>query len=388
MDFFTGEVLTVVGLVRYHVLFVIDIGSQIVEVEGLARDPGGDWMKPMARNLSDAQDGKQPLRPRPGTRRMKEWTMVGQCLAVVCMVVLCSAADARSGNVVCGDSRVRIIGSPEARWVDPIFRACATLSLMGDRDESAQVRLFVDGPDVLVQVSLEDGRSASRVVHSPEDLEVTLEALLSVPPVLRGVSRRAAPATKTPADDPELPVYDEPTAQPGAWDDALGLEAGATIGPRLAGPGPQIAASVSGFAQLRLRSWLFGMGMRGDIVEARRGESPPAFEMDTIAIALTMAQRVRLSSSYVDLGVSPRFILDTQSAEIGKGAETSDSKTDVRLALFARLGWGSSKLRLLLEGDVEVSPGHLRRDTRIDPMFPLLPTWTAGVGIGASWSQP
>ena len=57
MDFFTVEVLTVVGLVRYHVLFVIDIGSQIVEVVGLARDPGGDWMKQMARNLLEAEDG-------------------------------------------------------------------------------------------------------------------------------------------------------------------------------------------------------------------------------------------------------------------------------------------------------------------------------------------
>ena len=57
MDFFTVEVLTVVGLVRYHVLFVIDIGSRIVEVVGLARDPGGEWMKQMARNLLDADDG-------------------------------------------------------------------------------------------------------------------------------------------------------------------------------------------------------------------------------------------------------------------------------------------------------------------------------------------
>jgi transposase InsO family protein len=57
MDFFTVEVLTVLGLVRYHVLFVIDIGSRIVEAVGLARDPGGDWMKQMARNLLDAEEG-------------------------------------------------------------------------------------------------------------------------------------------------------------------------------------------------------------------------------------------------------------------------------------------------------------------------------------------
>ena len=57
MDFFTVEVLTVFGLVRYHVLFVIDIGSRIVEVVWLKCDPGGEWMKQMARNLLDAEEG-------------------------------------------------------------------------------------------------------------------------------------------------------------------------------------------------------------------------------------------------------------------------------------------------------------------------------------------
>ena len=38
-------------------LFVIDLGSRMVEVVGLARNPGGEWMKQMARNLIDADDG-------------------------------------------------------------------------------------------------------------------------------------------------------------------------------------------------------------------------------------------------------------------------------------------------------------------------------------------
>ena len=50
------EVVTALGLVRYHVLFVIDIGS-LVEVVGLARNLGGEWMKQMARNLLDSGDG-------------------------------------------------------------------------------------------------------------------------------------------------------------------------------------------------------------------------------------------------------------------------------------------------------------------------------------------
>jgi len=57
LDFFTVEVVTVLGLVRYHVLFVIDIGSRLVEVVGLARNPGGEWMMQMVRNLIDIDDG-------------------------------------------------------------------------------------------------------------------------------------------------------------------------------------------------------------------------------------------------------------------------------------------------------------------------------------------
>jgi putative transposase len=57
MDFFTVEVVTLLGLVRYHVLFVIDIKSRTVEIAGICRDPCGRWMEQMARNLVDAVDG-------------------------------------------------------------------------------------------------------------------------------------------------------------------------------------------------------------------------------------------------------------------------------------------------------------------------------------------
>jgi putative transposase len=57
MDFFTVEVVTWLGLVRYHVLFAIDIASRKVEILGIAVNPGGPWMEQMARNLVDALDG-------------------------------------------------------------------------------------------------------------------------------------------------------------------------------------------------------------------------------------------------------------------------------------------------------------------------------------------
>jgi transposase InsO family protein len=56
-DFFTVEVLTLTGLVRYSVLFVIDLKSRRVEIAGIVRQPYEAWMKQVARNLTDCVDG-------------------------------------------------------------------------------------------------------------------------------------------------------------------------------------------------------------------------------------------------------------------------------------------------------------------------------------------
>lgn len=57
MDFFTVEVLTWFGIIRYHVLFVIDIATRKVEIAGIVRDPHNGWMKQIAKNLTDPVDG-------------------------------------------------------------------------------------------------------------------------------------------------------------------------------------------------------------------------------------------------------------------------------------------------------------------------------------------
>ena len=52
-DLFTVEVVNPFGLVRYHVLFVIDIATRCVCIGGMTSDPNGEWMKQAARNLTD-----------------------------------------------------------------------------------------------------------------------------------------------------------------------------------------------------------------------------------------------------------------------------------------------------------------------------------------------
>jgi transposase InsO family protein len=52
-----GAQLTRSGLVRYLVLFIIELETRRIEIAGIAPDPDGQWMKQIARNLTDVQDG-------------------------------------------------------------------------------------------------------------------------------------------------------------------------------------------------------------------------------------------------------------------------------------------------------------------------------------------
>jgi hypothetical protein len=56
-DFFSVELWTALGLVRYHVLFVIRLATREVHIAGIIPEPDGPWMKQMARNLTDGLDG-------------------------------------------------------------------------------------------------------------------------------------------------------------------------------------------------------------------------------------------------------------------------------------------------------------------------------------------
>ena len=56
-DFFTVEVVSWMGLIRYQVLFLIDIASRAVEIAGITRNADGLWMDQVARNLLDIEEG-------------------------------------------------------------------------------------------------------------------------------------------------------------------------------------------------------------------------------------------------------------------------------------------------------------------------------------------
>ena len=56
-DFFTSEVWTARGLVRYFTLFVIDVATRQVHIAGTTTNPTSVWMVQIARNLTDCDTG-------------------------------------------------------------------------------------------------------------------------------------------------------------------------------------------------------------------------------------------------------------------------------------------------------------------------------------------
>ena len=56
-DFFTVEVFTLKGIVRYQVLFVMRLATREVHIAGVSEEGNGPWMEQIARNLTDGFDG-------------------------------------------------------------------------------------------------------------------------------------------------------------------------------------------------------------------------------------------------------------------------------------------------------------------------------------------
>jgi hypothetical protein len=69
LDFFTVEAVTWAGLVRFHVLFVIDLATRRVEIVGITDQPHEARMTQQARNLTGARRTRCALRARSRTTR-------------------------------------------------------------------------------------------------------------------------------------------------------------------------------------------------------------------------------------------------------------------------------------------------------------------------------
>lgn len=256
---------------------------------------------------------------------------------------------------------------------------------MGDSDPTARIRIVPAGQDLIIEIVLKDGRSTLRRVQEPAALKGTLEALLVVPPAPAPADKPASPIpsvtlrTEAPAEK----TVNAPPSQDATT--TFGVELGGGIGGRVSGQG-YLSLAGDGVARIRVRDWLFGLGVRWDAFQWKSDVALDNFEMETVGASISVARRLPTGFGSVDVGVSPRLVAETQSY-LNKNTEIADTQTDVRLGGFTRAAFGHSPWRLYVEADGEFSPGRLRRDIRIDPALPPLPAWSAGLNLGAIWGQ-
>jgi transposase InsO family protein len=112
-DFFSVEVVIGGRLVRYMVFFVMKLKTREVVIAGISASPTGDWMRQIARNLTDAEDGflngiRYLILDRDPLYTMGFRKMLGEC------GVSCLRLPARSPN----------LNAFAERWVRSIREEC------------------------------------------------------------------------------------------------------------------------------------------------------------------------------------------------------------------------------------------------------------------------
>jgi hypothetical protein len=285
-----------------------------------------------------------------------------------------------------------------ARWPGIPERLRAAFDGREDVDACARVKLTRQRASIAVEVTLPDGRSATRSVSRPEDLVPTLEALLLVPepppPAAAPELPTAPTATPAPTPTPTATVTrnrtsstqaaaehgapaESPSARAGGMRVELSLGTAARIGDGQAGGG------VAARSVLELAGWLAGFEGRIDGYQGTSAVAPTG----ALELALLGGRRLRSGTLALDLIAGGALALQATSKSVtqaGSGAPpvtTSTSRADPRLVLGARLHFRAlSTLRTFVGVEGEIGGAHPAAQRSSD--LPPVPAWTVGLAFG------
>ena len=329
-------------------------------------------------------------------------TVAAPVLAAI--LVALPAWDARGEGASCPRVTIDADPSVDARWPQLPQRVRDTFEARGDLDRCARITLSSRDGMIGVDVSLPDGRSARRSVSGREDVIPALEALLIVPQAAsireepssllatttNGPTPPPASATQGPADSTAstlaLPARDAGSmaAQPSSH---LRIELSVLTGARI-GDG-QASVGLGAVSFLDLSGWLVGFAGRADRYEMLGG----AHSAGALELALLGGRRWRFRTMALDLVGGPAIALggtttyQTQS-QTGNTQSASASNTVPRLLVEGRLGFAAlSAVHTFVAVDGDFGPAN-SPDASLLPNAPHLPTWTAGLALGATVGTP
>jgi hypothetical protein len=314
------------------------------------------------------------------------------------------ARDALGEGPPCPQMTIEADRSVQARWPGLPQRVLETLEVREDLDRCARVILSSRNDAISVAVSLPDGRSAHRSVSRREDVIPALEPLLIVPPIApireetsspsatTTAARLPAPATLRPGDSTaptvaSVPVHEAPRpmlAQPSSH---LRIELSVLTGARI-GDG-QASVGLGAVSFLDVYGWLVGFAGRADRYERLDG----AHSAGALELALLGGRRLRFGTTALDLVGGPAVALGGTTSygtrsPAGNEQSGSASNTVPRLLVEARLVFAApSTVHTFVAVDGDFGPAN-SPDASLLPNAPRLPTWTAGLALGATVGTP
>ncbi len=309
------------------------------------------------------------------------------CLVAVVLALVPrgALADAQGCPPLAVDADEQVL----ALWPELPERLRDALAAREGLDTCVQVELRHTNSSITVQVTLRDGRSASRDVPEQDDVVPALEALLLLPASERAAQQSLAAPTTAPAAAPGrkpvrerlLPVTGEAIDRDRAPSSGrgLGLELSLLTSARI-GDG-QTAWGLAALSFIDVSGWLAGFeGRASGYTNMQRAQTYPSLQL-----ALLGGHRLRFSSTSLDFLAGPAVaLLGENTTEEGPAAEPQTNTGIVpRFVLGSHLQLGTrSVLRTFVGIEGEFGPAGPSGDGLTAP--PPLPAWMVGVALGAT----
>jgi hypothetical protein len=322
--------------------------------------------------------------PRDGyVWRAPAWRRIGLGLFAALLLSLPLKARAEEEAAACADPRLRLAGELPTRWIEPVARLCERFGSMKDVDPTARLLITPSEDDIVLDVSLGDGRVAVRRIHSPDDLQTMVEALTVVIPGAHDAPPPPAPSANPPPAEPPPAPPPQPERAP-----SLGVEIGLGLEGRASGAPVYLSAGARVHAGLRPGAWLFALLARWQPSEVPAHKPVEGFEMASTGVGFLVARRVLSTRGFaIDAGGTALLVVDTQSIETRVPDEVG-SAADVRFGALVKTPIGSGAWRFAPSLDVDFAPARVGRNTQLDPELPPLPKWSVALGLGVDWMEP
>jgi len=289
-------------------------------------------------------------------------------------------AQASPWGSACSNAQLEVVNSLPSPWLAPVVKVCERLETLKDVDPSAHLRIVRSGEQVVVEVSLLDGRSALRRVRRPEDLQSTVEALVVVPPDAPRAVARSAPVAE------EILAKDRPASDPSRITRhaaATPIELSVSALGRLAGTPTYLSAGLAGYGGVRVDRWLLAVSARWEGFQTLTHDAPPLLEMSSVGGGFLVLRRLLdRAHSALELGGASHVLGEFQSAH--DSIEHARTEVDVRVGALARLrGVDASSWSVAIDADC--SPRRLTRPPPSYASLPALPSWSLGLAVGVVW---